>query len=172
MISSQQAEPTVDPIIEDWPAQPYLGLIGIVTLDTIGTVERRVPELLAHLAAEGLEPAGAPFIRYHVIDMFRRLEIEAGVPVDGPVRTEGELRADVIPAGRYVTYTYVGRPEEHIGVIGAIFAWAAEQGLAWDAARVDEGEAWGGRLAFTLAGSPEGPDADGLTTKFAFRLAD
>lgn len=180
MTSSPQIEPqieptvgpAVEPTIEDWPEQPYLALTGIVTLETIGTVEQRVPELLAHLAAQGLEPAGAPFIRYRVIDMFRRLEIEAGVPLAAPVRTDGEPHCDVLPAGRYVTHTFVGRPEDHIPVIGAIFTWAAERNLAWDVAPGEEGDEWGGRLSSTLAGPPEGTDTNALTTKFAFRLAD
>lgn len=172
MTSSPQLDPTVEPVIEDWPEQPYLGVAGVVTLETIGTVGQRVPELLAHLAAEGVEPAGPPFIRYRVIDMFRRLEIEAGVPVAAPVRADGELHCDVLPAGRYVTYTHTGRLDEHIPIVGAIFAWAAAQNLSWDVASGVEGDEWGGRLDITLAGSPAEPDLGPLTTKFAFRLAD
>lgn len=172
MTSSSQIDPIVEPVIEDWPAQPYLGLSGVVTLETIGTVERRMPELLAHLVAQGVEPAGPPFVRYRVIDMFRRLEIEAGVPLATPVPADGDLHCDVLPAGRYVTYTHTGCPEEHIPVIGAIFAWADAQGLSWDVTAGAEGDEWGGRLAITIAGSPGDPDLGPLTTKFAFRLAD
>jgi effector-binding domain-containing protein len=170
--SDKPLEPSVEPSVEYRPARPYLGLAGVVTLETIGTVERRIPELLAHLAAEGVAPAGPPFVRYRVIDMFRRLEIEAGVPVDVDVRVEGEMFGDVVPAGRYVTYTHRGGPETHIGVIGAIFAWAAERNLVWDVEPVDEGDAWGGRLAFTLSEASASPDGDDLVTEFAFRLAD
>ncbi|MBR7831874.1 GyrI-like domain-containing protein [Actinospica durhamensis] len=171
-MSEQAAESTVEPTIEDWPEQPYLAVTGIVTLETIGTVARRVPELLAHLAAQGIEPAGAPFLRYRVIDMFRRLEIEAGIPLAAPVPTDGELHCDVLSAGRYVTHTFVGRPEDHIPVIGAIFTWAEERNLAWDVAPGEEGEVWGGRLSIELSGSAVGPEVNALTTKFAFRLAD
>ncbi|WP_034260738.1 GyrI-like domain-containing protein [Actinospica robiniae] len=172
MTSSPQIDPAVEPVIEDWLEQPYLGLAGVVTLETIGMVEGRIPELLTYLAGEGIEPAGPVFVRYRVIDMFRRLEIEAGVPLAAPIRADGELHCDVLPAGRYVTYTHTGPSDEHIPVIGAIFEWADAQGLSWDVTPVAEGEQWGGRLAITLAGSPGDPDRGPLTTKFAFRLAD
>jgi hypothetical protein len=172
MTASERIQPTVEPVIEHWPDQPYLALTGVVTLETISTVERRVPELFAHLAAEGIEPTGAPFTRYLVIDMFRRLEIEAGVPIGAPARPHGEFHPGLLPAGRYVTATHIGPPSEHIGVVSAIFAWAEERNLVWDVTPTDEGDQWGGRIAITLAGFPEGPDAHALTTRFAFRLAD
>lgn len=163
---------TVPPAIEHRAEQPYIGLKAIVTLETIPTVEQRIPDLLAWLAADGHEPAGAPFIRYDVIDMFRRLEIEAGVPVAAGVRAAGEFHSDVIPAGRYVTYTHTGHPDEHIPVISAIFDWATAQDLVFDTKPTPEGDWWGGRFSFIRAGSHGGPDTADLETEFAFRLAD
>ena len=163
---------TTQPAIEDRAEQPYVGITGIVTLATIPTIEQRIPDLLAWLAADGHEPAGTPFIRYHVIDMYRQLEIEAGVPVAAPVRATGEFHSGVLPAGRYVTYTHTGHPDEHIPVISAIFDWAAAQELAFDTKPTPDGDWWGGRLTVISDGSHDGPDAASLQAEFAFRLAD
>jgi effector-binding domain-containing protein len=160
------------PVVEYRAEQPYVGITELVTLESFEAVERRLTEVLAWLAAEGIEPAGPPFFRYHVIDMFRRLEVEAGVPVATVVGTAGEIRAGVLPAGRYVTYTHTGAPDTHIDVITAVFDWAAEHGLVWDKTPTAEGDAWGGRLASVLSDPGTTPPGAGLTTEFAFRLAD
>src|SRR5262245_41741099 len=69
------------PIIVERAEQPYVGIRGLVTMPTIGAIADRIPEVFAWLGARGIEPAGAPFLKYNLIDMARELEIEAGVPV-------------------------------------------------------------------------------------------
>ncbi|MFF7333489.1 GyrI-like domain-containing protein [Streptomyces sp. NPDC008150] len=162
----------VQPVVGHRVEQPYVGIRTSATLESFAAFERRLAELLAWMRAEGVEPAGPPFCRYHVIDMFRELQVEAGVPVAARVDTAGDVRVDVLPAGRYVTYTHVGPPDTHIDVIAAIFDWASAKDLKWDMTPSPEGEVWGCRLASTLSQpSKQLPDA-GLTTEFAFRLAD
>src|SRR2546430_17100053 len=63
--------------------QPYLAVKGPVTMNTIPAIADRFPEVFGFLAAKGLEPAGAPFLKYNVIDMEQQLEMEAGVPLPG-----------------------------------------------------------------------------------------
>src|SRR5919107_1401330 len=88
------------PRIEHRPAQPYLAIAGAVTMQTIPAIADRLPEVFASLAARGIEPAGPPFFRYHLIDMERELEIEVGVPVtDADVDRADVDRADVDRAG-------------------------------------------------------------------------
>ena len=69
-----------EPRIVTRPEQPYVGIRAAVTLRPIGRVADRIGELIGWLAARGEAPAGAPFLRYWVIDMERRLDVEAGVP--------------------------------------------------------------------------------------------
>jgi effector-binding domain-containing protein len=168
---------TTQPVVEHRAEQPCVGITEVVTLETFDIVERRLPEVLTWLAAQGLEPAGPPYFRYHVIDMFRRLEVEAGVPVATAVdlaggEAAGEVRAGVLPAGRYVAYTHTGAPDTHIDVITAILEWAAERELVWDTTPTPEGDAWGCRLASILSEPGTQPPGAELVTEFAFRLAD
>ncbi len=168
-VNSSQA---VRPAVEHRARQPYVGITESVTLETFDVVERRLAEVLAWLAAEGVEAAGPPFFRYHLIDMFRRLDVEAGVPVPAGAAAAGDVRLGVLPEGRYVTYTHIGPPDTHIDVIAAVFDWAEGEGLVWDKTPTSEGDAWGCRLASVLSDiRTQGPGA-GLTTEFAFRLAD
>jgi effector-binding domain-containing protein len=168
-VSSSQA---VQPVVERRARQPYVGITESITLETFDVVERRLAEVLTWLAAEGVEPAGPPFFRYRVIDMFRQLEVEAGVPVAAGIGTAGDVRLGVLPEGRYVTYTHIGPPDTHIDVIAAVFDWAAREGLVWDKTPTPEGDVWGCRLASVLSQVGTQVPGAGLTTEFAFRLAD
>jgi effector-binding domain-containing protein len=153
-------------------AQPYVGITANVTMSTIASVADRLPELFAFLAARGIEPAGAPFWRYRVIDMERELEVEAGIPVAAPVEGEGDVRAGVLPAGRYVTVTHVGHPDELMDATRDLLQWADAQGLTFDHADSPRGDAWVSRLEIYKTDPAKEPDMSKWETELAFKLAD
>jgi effector-binding domain-containing protein len=128
--------------------------------------------VFAWLGARGLAPAGAPILKYDVIDMARQFEVEAGVPVAAAVDGDGEIVSGVLLAGRYATLTHVGHPSELAGVTGALLDWGASQGLRWDMSRDGDVERWGSRLEFYLTDPAEEPDMSKWETQLAFRLAD
>src|SRR5919109_1475873 len=92
------------------PAQPYLGIRGTVADGGIRAfADQAFPELLGWLAQHGAPPAGPPFLRYYEVDHAgESLDVEAGVPVEG-ARTDGDgrVRADALPAGRYLTLLHI-----------------------------------------------------------------
>jgi DNA gyrase inhibitor GyrI len=152
--------------------QPYVAVTGAVTMDTIPEIADRFDEVFGWLARSGVEPAGPPFFRYRVIDMDRRLVMEAGVPTGTVLDGEGDVRPGVLPAGRYVTTTYVGHPADLVRITGDLLAWAAAQGLAFDVSPSDEGEVWGSRLEWMETDPAHEPDLSRWRTRLAFRLAD
>jgi effector-binding domain-containing protein len=158
--------------IVDRPAQPYVAVRRTVTMQTFPEIADRLPELFGWLAERGVDPAGAPFFRYHLIDMERELDVEAGVPVAAPVDADGEVLADVLPAGRYAATTHVGHPDELIAVTGAFLDEAAARGLTFDATETERGTRWGCRLEVLLTNPAEQPDPNKWETTLAFRLAD
>src|ERR1700755_975426 len=99
---------TTEPTVTDRPTQDYVGIKRTVTMTSIADIADRIPDLFAWLGQHDIPPAGAPFLKYTVMDMERELEIEAGVPVSAPVQGSGEIFAGVLPAGRYATVTHVG----------------------------------------------------------------
>ncbi len=152
--------------------QPYVGVRAAVTMDTIGRVADRIGELIGWLAARGAAPAGAPFLRYWVIDMERRLDVEAGVPTEGPMEGDGDVTAGTLPAGRYAVVRHHGHPDELIEATDALLAWAEQQDLTWDTHDDPEGEAWGCRLEVFLTNPMEQPDMTQWDTDLVFKLAD
>src|SRR2546430_51623 len=109
--------------------QPYLAVKGPVTMNTIPAIADRFPEVFGFLAAKGIEPAGAPFLKYNVIDMEQQLEMEAGVPVPAGMTGDGEVFAGVLPAGRYPTVHPVGHPEALPRVTPRLIEWGRGQGV-------------------------------------------
>ncbi|WP_432562518.1 GyrI-like domain-containing protein [Kineococcus sp. SYSU DK003] len=163
---------TQDPVVTGRAAVPYVGTRRTVTMTTMADIADRIPEVVGWVLENGHAPAGAPFLRYLVIDMERELVVEAGIPVDGPVEAAGEVYAGTLPAGRYATVVHTGHPDDLVGATGDLLRWAEREGLAFDASPGPDGEVWGCRLENYLTDPREEPDMDRWETELAFRLAD
>ncbi|MEV6314748.1 GyrI-like domain-containing protein [Streptomyces sp. NPDC051776] len=159
-------------MIVERPEQTYVAVRKAVTMTSIAEIADRLPELFGWLTARGVEPAGPPFFRYRVIDMDRKLDIEAGFPVADAPEVEGEIFEGVLPAGRYVTVTHIGHPDRLRDVHASVLDWAARHDLTWDMAETGEGEEWGCRLEIYRTDPREQPDMNAWETEVAFRLAD
>jgi effector-binding domain-containing protein len=160
------------PRFEDRPEQGYVGIRTLAALDELPTViPQLIGEVFAWLEARGVAPAGAPFIRYHVIDMARRLDVEIGIPVVSAVSGDGRVRAGVLPGGRYATLVFTGPPEGLMGANKALLDWGKEQGVAWDRWDTEQGDAFGSRFEAYLTDPAEQPDRSKWETEVAIRLA-
>jgi hypothetical protein len=162
--------------VEQRDEQPYVGATAPVTMDSFAPVADRFPEVFGWVAERGLDPVGPPFFRYRVIDMAAEMIVQAGVPLAAPVSdaedlSERGLQAGVLPAGRYVTTTYVGDPRELVGVTAGLLHWVGERGLTFDLHQSEQGEVWGSRLELLWSDPREVPAEENRTT-LAFRLAD
>jgi effector-binding domain-containing protein len=162
----------VVPEITERAAQPYVGISAWVTMASIGSVADRIPEIFGWLGAHGIAPAGPPFFRYHVIDMERQLQVEAGVPVASPVEGDGAIQAATLLAGRFAVMTHTGAPNTLVSATGELLDWARARGLDWDVSPTDAGEKWGCRVEFYLTNPADEPDMSKWETQLAFRLAD
>ena len=161
------------PQVVQEPEQPYVAVTGAVTMDTIPEIADRLDDVLGWLAAQGHQPVGPPFFRYRVVDMDRRLVMEAGAPTATLlVGSDDEVRPGLLPAGRYVTTTHVGHPADLVQVTGDLLAWAEQQGLTFDKEPSAEGEVWGARLEWLESDPAVEPDMNRWWTRLAFRLAD
>ncbi|GAA4599724.1 GyrI-like domain-containing protein [Planotetraspora phitsanulokensis] len=152
--------------------QPYVAIRGRVSMDTIGEIADRFPEIFGWLDSRGIAPAGAPFFRFNVIDMDHSLEMEAGVPVTDDVQGDGVILSGVLPAGRYVSVTHVGHPDDLMDLTAEVLRWAAERDLRWDMSPTPEGDRWGCRLELYKTDPAVEPDMDKWETELAFRLDD
>ena len=158
--------------LEDRTEQHY---VGIRTEVPMKALRKAIPQLhgevFAFLDKQGLTPAGAPFVRYHVIDMVALLDVEMGVPVASPISGDGRVSPGVLPAGQYAVLVYTGVRN---GIKGnkALLDWGAEQGLVWDRYASDRGDGFGARIESFLTDPADEPNQAKWETEVAIRLAD
>lgn len=159
------------PKVEQRAEQPYMAIRTQATMQSLDTViPQGIEEVFAWLGKQGVAPAGAPFIRYLVIDMEAQLEIEVGVPVANTLAGDGRILAGVLPAGRYASLIYTGI-DNGIQANWALLKWGAEQGLVWDTWAAQKGDGWGARFESFLTNPDEEPDRAKWETEVAIRLA-
>ncbi|ADB34106.1 transcriptional activator ligand binding domain protein [Kribbella flavida DSM 17836] len=156
------------PEIVERDEQPYVAVKATVRMTEIGAFAERGDEVFDWLAQRGVEPAGAVFFKYDVVDMEAGLVIELGVPVAEAQQADGEIVAGVLPAGRYARVTHHGHPDGLLQVTGDLLAWAEQEGLQWDA----DGNNWGCRLEVYHSDPDEVPDLNDWDTELLFRLKD
>lgn len=152
--------------------QRYVGIRAQVTLDGVSrAVDQGFPELFGWLGRRGIAPAGAPFIRYHVIDMMSELDIEMGVPVAAPVEGDDRVRAGALPAGRYVVLRHVGSYDGLIESNEELQRWAEQQGVTLEHSETSKGTAFSGRFEQYLTNPAEEPDPAKWQVDVAFLVA-
>jgi effector-binding domain-containing protein len=163
------------PKIEDCGHQTYIGKTESVTMATINRAADRIPEIIRWLAEHGASPAGAPFLRYRVIDMAGTVVVDAGVPidlsVDESVVADSDLHFRSLPAGRYVTMTHHGHFDRLQEANAAVIAWGAEQDVTWDVSDAEDGQHWACRLEVYLTNPIEEPDPNEWRTLIAIKTA-
>ncbi|RKS76737.1 effector-binding domain-containing protein [Actinomadura pelletieri DSM 43383] len=159
---------TTEPKIEERAAQPYVAIRRRVTMQAIGEIADRIPELFGWLGAHGIAPAGAPFLKYNAFAADGEMEIEAGVPVLTPIEPDGEVLAGTLPAGRYATVTYIGHPDGLLKRTTELLDWAKAEQLTWDVTN----DRWACRLEIYETDPTREPDLTKWETELAFKLAD
>ena len=162
-----------EPKLQDRTAIPYVGIRSQVTMAEMGpTLPPLWGEIFAWLGSKGINPAGAPFWRYRIVDMEKTLEIDVAIPLAEAISGEGRIIADTLPAGRYLTMIYTG-PYEGDGLMHAtdhFLKWADRNGIVWDKWPEGEtGEGWDARLEHYWTDPTEQPDPNKYETELAFK---
>lgn len=95
--------------IEFQPETHYMGIRKVLNFGGMRPeIEKMRKELEAWFKANDVEAGGAPFLRYHCIDMAGDMDMEYGIPVKSPLSGTDTIKAGVLPAGKYVSHIYTG----------------------------------------------------------------
>lgn len=157
-----------EPKLVERPEQHYVAIRKLVTMAEIGlTLSPLSDDVFAWLAQKGIKPAGAVFWRYNVVEMDKKLEIDVAVPVASPVEGEGEIIADVLPAGTYALMLHTGHPDELEEATAKLLDWANKNNIQWKM----NGERWGGRVEWYYSDPEIEPDMTKWKTELAFLTA-
>lgn len=86
------------------------------------------PEVLAYVYAQGREPAGPPFARYHDYGP-QGVELEGGFPLAHGLAGTGRVIGVELPGGRLVRTTWSGAKEHPEDAYAAVREFLAAHGL-------------------------------------------
>ena len=164
---------TTEPKLDDRKEKPYVGIRKVVTVQEMGSglIPQLIGEVFGWLGKQGIEPAGAPFMRFYVIDMAENMDIEIGVPVAAPVKGDGRVNPGVLPAGRYASLVYTDVSKGYEGN-SVLIGWAKDKGIEWDRWDDPKGDAFRSRYEIFIDGPKDDPDPTKWDTEVAIKLAD
>jgi effector-binding domain-containing protein len=87
--------------------EPQVVAIKTATTDPAGlagVIDKTFPALFGELASRGVEPIGAPIVRY--LKTGEEMEVELGVPI--PSDTTPAVKSTMLPGGPTAVYVYIG----------------------------------------------------------------
>ena len=158
------------PRIDTRTAQPYMGIRTQTPMKGMFKVVGKLFKEINIWAKKcGLQPAGPPFLRYHVIDMAGEMDIEVGIPVETPLPGDERVSWGVLPAGRYASLIYVGN-----GYTGnkTLIEWARANGYAFDRWDDPQGDGFRARYETYLTDPAVEPRKTKWEVEVAIKLAD
>jgi effector-binding domain-containing protein len=163
--------PTIGkPKIDTRPKQVYMGIRTITPFKGMSkAIGKLSEEMNAWVNEHKVKTAGPPFLRYHVIDMRGFMDIEFGFPVRKGLPDDGQVKAGVLPAGRYASLIYSGG-----GISGnrALIEWIRAQGMDFDRWDTEQGDNFRGRYETYLTDPKVEPRKSRWQIEVAIKLAD
>jgi effector-binding domain-containing protein len=159
-----------EPRIDYRTQKPYMGIpTQVPRKGMFKVVDKLRREMSIWLKRQGDDPAGPPFLRYHVIDMAGEMDIEVGIPVATALTGDGRVSAAVLPEGQYASVTYVGN-----GFTGnkTLIEWAKAQGITWDRWEDPKGDAFRSRCETYLTDRKTEHRKTKWEIEVAIKLAD
>jgi effector-binding domain-containing protein len=158
------------PKIERRPKLTYMGIRTIAPFKGMSKVIDRISrELNAWISANDIKPSGLPFLRFHVIDMRGFMDISFGVPVRKALPDVGDVKADVIPMGRYASLIYSGGG---ISANKALIEWVRAGEMDFDCRDTEQGDNFSGRYETYLTDPKVEPRKSRWKIEVAIKLAD
>ena len=158
------------PKIDQRPKQAYMGIRTMAPFKGMSKVIGKLSdEMNAWVAEHKIKTAGPPFLRFHVIDMRGFMDIEFGFPVRRALPDDGQVKAGVLPAGRYASLVYSGG-----GISGnrALIEWVRAQGMDFDRWDTEQGDNFRGRYETYLTDPNVEPRKSRWQIEVAIKLAD
>ena len=158
------------PRIDKRPKLVYMGIRTIAPFKGMSKViDRLSKEMNAWVSDHNIKTSGPPFLRFHVIDMRGFMDISFCFPVRKALPDDGDIKADVIPAGRYASLIYSGGG---ISANRTLIEWVRAQGLDFDRWDTEQGDNFRGRYETYLTDPKIEPRKSRWQVEVAIKLAD
>lgn len=109
--------------------QPVMYVAATSSIDNISeTISTGYRKIMEYLQLVGVNPTGSPYTAYYNQDM-SNLSVQMGFPVKEALPEKDDVKAGVIPSGKYVTTVYKGPYTGIQQMFEEVFKWIDENGL-------------------------------------------
>lgn len=131
------ADPQTDVVLHQLEAQPLVSIRGTVPIAQLGAaMGERLKALTGYLRSHGVQPTGAPCVRYHSFGE-TEADFELGIPVERAAAGEGEIVSGLLPGGPAATTWHLGAHDRLGEAYSRIQTWLQAQsrepsGPAWE----------------------------------------
>lgn len=162
------------PKIETRPEQPYASIRTQVTMQELssGIIPQLHDEVMSWLKAQGISPSGTPILRYNVINMAGKLDLEMAWPVAQPIKGDERVISSSLPAGRYGVILYTGPYDGLMNANRILIEWARDNGIKWDNWQDGSGDVFASRYENYITDPGDEPDPTKWQTEVAIKLAE
>ena len=147
--------------------------IGIRKRIPSKTIASAIPKLLKqtkkYLLLKGIQIFGAPFFRFHSINMGIEYDIEVGFLCQSVIETEGEFVSNIFPEGNYATLKYAGKNRGYQGN-KALIEWTRSNQHEMDRWDTALGDTFACRYEVYLTNIESEPDHTKWVKEVAIKL--
>ncbi len=158
------------PKVEQKDTQYTIGIRKRIPSNTIASA---IPYLLKQteitLSTKGYEIPGAPFFRFHCINMGVEYDLEVGFLCKSPIEMRGQLVSNTLPAGNYATLKYAGKNRGYQGS-KALIEWAKSNHYELDCWNTEPGDTFTCRYEVYLTDLATEPDHRKWVKEVAIKL--
>ncbi|MBK8024176.1 MAG: GyrI-like domain-containing protein [Chloroflexi bacterium] len=162
-----------EPVVVQRTEQPAVVIRGwVIPADLGAAIQGWMDEVAGWLANQGVAASGAPFVRYHVINMAEKLDIAVGFPVSAPPPGDERIKPEALPAGSYATLLYTGEYGGLREATAALLTWAESRPIRWDQWPAAEGDVFRSRYETYITDPAEEPDPSKWETEIAIKIAE
>jgi effector-binding domain-containing protein len=105
-----------------------------------------LPEVRSYMVEQGIDASGPAFLRYQTIEFTGEMDVEFGIFTDKLYNGNGPIRAGFLPAGSYVSVTWLGSYEGLPEVDAMLMGWGQQKHMEWDMASTEAGLFFGCRI--------------------------
>jgi effector-binding domain-containing protein len=159
------------PRIVTHAAQPALVRHVALTMNDLDSAGPAALDGVADwMAQQGIAPAGPGFFRYDLINMAGQMGMAFGYPVAPGTQGAGDIAAETLPAGRYISVLHHGHPDELYDATIMLIEWSKVREVGWDVEETAAGDRFAARLE--LFNHAEGDPSDDWITEIRIRLRD
>ena len=150
---------------------PCISVKATVNIEEIGAIiSKLMPKLQSCLKEQKVEKSGPVFIRYTLVNMPSRLDIEVGIITPKKLKGQADVISGSIPAGKYISYDFYGHYSGLVGANGTVQNFAKEHALKFKMRRTKAGDEFVGRYEIYETDPDTTPDPAKWLTRLVYRV--